>query len=317
LGVRSLPSWAACIARLVRVAFKEAASVLHANDLPSFQPAGYAARILRVPSVCHVRFPDSRAGFEWFLKPGFSRALFISESLRNEALAQAPDCFREKNQVVYDGVLIPPPSDDRTRVLLRQELQLPVDRTTVVLAGQVAEVKGIWDFIEAAKILTERGRALTFVIIGDDLKNRGALRRDAEQAVQARGLAGHIRFLGFKHDVPRLLPAFDIVAVPSHVEPLGLSALEGMAASRPVVGSRVGGIAETVVDGSTGILVPPRDPVQLADAIDVLASDRAKAESFGLAGRLRVIARFSVDAHVAAVQSIYDEMLERREPVHG
>src|SRR5204862_7525546 len=102
-------------ARFARLGRKERAAILHANDLPSFSPAGYAARILGLPAICHVRFPDSRAGFEWFLKPGFSRAFFISESLKAEALAEAPGLFKHKSEVVYDGVVIPPLVDERTR----------------------------------------------------------------------------------------------------------------------------------------------------------------------------------------------------------
>lgn len=311
---RHVPSWLRSVAQFVRVARRERASILHANDLPSFQPAGYAARFLGLRSLCHLRFPDSRAGFEWFLKPGFSQALFISESLKAEALAEAPDTFRDKSRVVYDGVMVPPPIDLRTRQCLRDELALPVDRTVVALAGQVAEIKGVWDYIEAAKLLIDRKRPVTFLIIGDDLKNKGALRVEAEQAVLRQGLADHVRFLGFRHDVTRLMPAFDIVAMPSHVEPLGLAALEGMAVARPVVASRVGGLAETVVNDGTGLLVPPRDPVRLAAAIEQLALNPAQAEAFGLAGRQRVIAHFSIDAHVSAMHAIYDQVLTAPSP---
>jgi glycosyltransferase involved in cell wall biosynthesis len=311
---RRMPSWLRSVAQFVRVARSEHASILHANDLPSFQPAGYTARFLRLPTLCHLRFPDSRAGFEWFLKPGFSQALFISESLKAQALAEAPKTFKNKSRVVYDGVMVPSPIDQRTRQRLRNELALGADRTAVVLAGQVAEIKGLWDYIEAAKLVLARNRPVTFVIIGDDLKNNGALRVEAEQAVLRQGLSDHVRFLGFRHDVPRLMPAFDIVTMPSHVEPLGLAALEGMAAARPVVASRVGGLAETVVNDVTGLLVPPRDPPRLAAAIEQLALNPVQAEAFGRAGRQRVIAQFSIDAHVLAMQAIYDQVLSATAP---
>jgi glycosyltransferase involved in cell wall biosynthesis len=213
---------------------------------------------------------------------------------------------------VYDGVMIPPLIEPRTRRELRRELGLPPDRTVVLLAGQVAEVKGLWEYIEAAKLLIDRQRAMTFVVIGDDLKNNGALRVEAEQSVIGRGLSDHVRFLGFRRDVPRLMPAFDIVTMPSHVEPLGLTALEGMAAARPVVASRVGGLVETIVNDVTGFLVPPRDPEALAAAIERLALNPTQAEAFGLAGRQRVVAQFSVDAHVAAMHGVYERMLSGR-----
>jgi glycosyltransferase involved in cell wall biosynthesis len=192
---------------------------------------------------------------------------------------------------------------------LRAEIGLPSDGVIVVLAGQVAEVKGLWDYLDAASIIAARGLPISFAVLGDDLKNAGALREKAEGVVRERGLGGVVKFLGFKPNAPGLMGMFDVVAVPSHVEPLGLAALEGMAAGCAVVGSRIGGIRETVVDGTTGTLVPPHDPDSLADAIQSLAGDRAKTRAFGAAGRRRVLEMFSIERHVASIQAIYDGML--------
>lgn len=309
-GARRLPAWSACVARFAWLAWRERAKILHANDVPSFQPAGYAARSVGLPAVVHVRFPDSRAGFEWFFKPGFSRALFVSASLRAEALSEAQDLFADRSEVVYDGVSVPAVAGEAQRQRLRAELGLPHNRCLVVLAGQVAEVKGIWEFIDAAQLLIDRRLPVSFVILGDDLRNGGALRIQAEQVVEARGLSGRVHFLGFRPNASTLIPAFDIVAVPSHVEPLGNSTLEAMAAGRPVVGSRVGGIPEMIVDGVTGTLVPSRDPLSLANAIEALVRDPARARAFGVAGRARALERFDVATHAARVQSIYDQVID-------
>ena len=306
---RKFLSWPAAVSRFVLLARREGAVFVHANDLPSFQPAGYAARVLGLPAITHVRFPDNANGFEWFLKPGFRRALFVSDALRSEAVKEAPHLFESRSEVVYDGVHVPPEATTEECARLRAELGLPIDRMLVVLAGQVAEVKGVWDFIEAAGLLVSRGAPVTFVVLGDDLRNQGALRIEAERVVRDRGLGDAVRFLGFRPNAQRLIPAFDIVAVPSHVEPLGNATLEAMASARPVVGSHVGGIPEMVVDGVTGALVPSRDPVRLADAIEALARDPEKRRRQGQAGRSRALAEFSVAAHVNRVQSIYDETL--------
>src|SRR5207237_9921348 len=139
-----------------------------------------------------------------FLKPGFQRALFVSESLRQDALAQAPQLFRARSEVVYDGVVVPPPPVDDERMALRRELGLPLDRAIVVLAGQIAEVKGIWDYIDAAQISSARSVPLLFAVLGDDLRNNGALRIEAERVVRERGLADVVRFLGFRPNAQRL-----------------------------------------------------------------------------------------------------------------
>src|ERR1700730_11559569 len=123
------------------------------------------------------------------------------------------------------------------RAARRHELSLPLDRPVVAMTGQVSEVKGIWDFVEAADRL--RHTNAVFAVLGDDLRTQGALRREMEAKVVALGLNDRFTFLGFRRDAPELVQAFDIVAVPSHVEPFGLASLEAMAAGRPVVASRV------------------------------------------------------------------------------
>jgi glycosyltransferase involved in cell wall biosynthesis len=129
-----------------------------------------------------------------------------------------------------------------------------------------------------------------------------------EERVAALGLSARFRFLGFRSDAPKIVQAFDIVAAPSHVEPLGLAALEGMAAGRPVVGSRVGGIPETVVDGETGYLVPPSDPLALADAIGRLVHEPALRSTMSAAARQRARDTFGTGVHGRKLQNRYDRL---------
>ena len=309
-GLRTAPSWLQCVGRLAAVAMRERAAVVHANDVPSFQPAGYAARLLGRPAVTHVRFPDSRTGFGWFLRSGFSRALFVSAALRESALEEAPELFGKRSEVVYDGVRLPELPDRAAVAALRNELGLPANRTVVAFTGQVVEIKGIWDFVDAAGILVSRGLPVQFVVLGDDLKGKGAVRKRVEDAVAANGLSEHVRFLGFRPDAPRLIPAFDIIAVPSHVEPLGNATLEAMAAARPVVGSRVGGIPEMIVQGETGLLVDARTPSQLAAALEALVLDPPRARALGQAGRTRAERAFHPRKHAKHVESVYDRLLD-------
>jgi glycosyltransferase involved in cell wall biosynthesis len=308
-GLRSVASWARSVARLVSVIRRWKPMLIHVNDAPSFQAPGYAGQLVGVPTVAHVRFEDSRSGFTWLLKPRFDRAIFVSEALRNDACREAPALFRDYSEVVYDGVVLPELPDEDVRCAIRHELGLPADRLVVALTGQVAEVKGIWDFVEAARILVGRGVRVTFAVLGDDLRTKGAVRQEMEARVRDLGLAESFRFLGFRPNAPRLIPAFDVVAVPSHVEPLGNATLEAMAAARPVVGSRVGGIPEMIVDGETGWLVPPRDPAALALRLEQLLGDPAGAAGFGRAGRERASLVFGVSRHVARLREVYQHVL--------
>jgi glycosyltransferase involved in cell wall biosynthesis len=314
---RSIRPWLAGLVALATTMRRRRVQLLHANDVPSFQPSGDAARWLGVPSVVHIRFTDTAAGFRWFLRPPFARAIFVSASLCTTSSAAAPDVFDGRAVVVHDGVELPPSATRAQREDVRRELGLG-SAPVVALIGQVAEVKGVWEFVDAADFLAVRGIPATFVIVGDDLKTHGALRRHVQSVVDDRKLSSRIKLLGFRADVARLMAAFDVIVAPSHVEPLGLTMLEGMACGLPVVGSNVGGIRETVVDGVTGLLVPPRNAAALADAIARVVGDTALAQRFGSAGRRRVADRFSIDEHVRRVQDVYEDVLGlRQEHAHA
>jgi glycosyltransferase involved in cell wall biosynthesis len=301
-------AWGSSVLGVLRVARRIGASLIHANDVPSFQPGGYAARILRIPAMTHVRFPDAHAGYSWFLRPGFRHALFVSQALMDDALAASP-IFAGRSSVLHDGVQLPPLVDTAGRLALKRELGLPLDRPVVALTGQVSEVKGIWEFVEAAAGLVS-GTPAHFTVLGDDLKSGGALRLAMERKVAALGLTARFTFLGFKPDAPRLIPAFDVVAVPSHVEPLGNATLEAMAAGVPVVGSAVGGIPEMVVDGETGLLVPARDSRALASALARLVQSHSLRSALGAAARRRVEEHFNLPLHGRRLQALYDSMLD-------
>lgn len=300
---------ARALAAVLMAALRHRASLVHANEVASFQPAGYVAKTLRIPAVTHVRFPDTDAGYRWFLGSRFSRALFVSQGLRQDALMAAPGVFDNRSHVLHDGVELQPMWSHAERAQVRHELGLSPAATLVGMAGQVAEVKGIWHFVAAAERLAGAGTNTHFVVLGDDLKTGGRMRRSMEETVAARGLAHRFTFLGFRADAPRIVQAFDVIAVPSLVEPLGNSTLEAMAAGRPVVGSRVGGIPEMVIDNETGFLVPPADPAALADALGRLVADPDLRRRFSANARLRARDAFGLAIHGRRLQSHYDELL--------
>jgi glycosyltransferase involved in cell wall biosynthesis len=118
-----------------------------------------------------------------------------------------------------------------------------------------------------------------------------------------------VRFLGVRQDVPNLLAISDLFVLPSLWEGLPNSVLEAMAAGLPVVATNVDGSPEVVVDGETGVLVPPADPVALADAICSLLQDEALRVSMAEAARTRVAECFSQEANVAAFEDLYQGLI--------
>jgi glycosyltransferase involved in cell wall biosynthesis len=122
-------------------------------------------------------------------------------------------------------------------------------------------------------------------------------------------LADHIRFRGFVTDTAEYFAGVDLLAVPSLHEGLGVAALEAMAAGRAVIATRVGGLAESVLDGVTGFLVPPRDAAALAGAIAKLARSRSLAQTMGKRGRERVGRHFSLESMASQNESYYYELV--------
>jgi glycosyltransferase involved in cell wall biosynthesis len=302
--------WARSVAAVCQTARTHRVSLVHSNDTPSFQPGGYAARLLGLPVLSHVRFPDTSAGYRWFFRTRLSGAVFVSRYLMQAAIAEAPDVFMNRSTVLYDCVELQPAWSADEHASVRRQLGIGAGAVTVAITGQVAEVKGIWDFVEAARLAAVRVPDLLFVVLGDDLKNGGAMRRAMEARVHDLGLSERFRFLGFRTDAPRIVQSFDVIAVPSLIEPLGNATLEAMAAGRPVAGSRVGGIPEMVVDDVTGLLVPPGSPTALADAFVQLTRDPDRRARMATAARRRAAETFGMQRHGATLQAQYDALLD-------
>jgi len=187
--------------------------------------------------------------------------------------------------------------------------QLPRDSDhEVINVGCLAvleERKGIDFLLQAAARLQSQGVRLNW-LIGGDGSQRGALASKA----RALGLDERVNFLGFVSKPEDFLARIDIFVMPSLFEGLGVAALEAMAAGKPVVATRVGGLAESVLDGRTGILVAPRDSSGLADAIARLAGDPPLAQRMGFQGRQRVLEKFTLTQMAAQNEAYYYELLE-------
>ena len=137
------------------------------------------------------------------------------------------------------------------------------------------------------------------------LVGAGPRRAELEALVAARGLTGHVEFLGHRDDVPALLADADAYVLPSRSEALPNGAIEAMAAGLPVVASAVGGLLDLVEDGRTGLLVAPADHDALAAAVRSLIDNPGRAEAIGAAARATVLEHYSFDRMVASFEHLY------------
>jgi glycosyltransferase involved in cell wall biosynthesis len=171
------------------------------------------------------------------------------------------------------------------------------------LAG-LLPLKGHGDIIEAVPVIAARFPDVRFLFIGRDYM-RGRLQR----LVGERGLERYVTFTDFCPDVRPLLAVCDLFLLPSTSESAPVSILEAMAMRLPVVATRVGGVPELVLDGETGLLIPPRDPQALAEAVISLLENPARAGEMGRAGRRRVEQFFTLERMVAGIEEVYDRLL--------
>ena len=202
---------------------------------------------------------------------------------------------------------------------LRQEIGVPPGTRIVAVVSRLHEMKGLDQFLEAAATLAARHPDVRFLIVGDRLAVKDgavvkehAYRTGLEELARRLGIQDRVVFTGFRLDVPELLQEVAVSVLPSLSEGLSNFLLESMAAGVPVVTTRVGGSAEAVEDGETGILVPARDATALARAIDVLLSGPDLARRMGQAGKRRMAERFSLDVMTRATERLYWSLLHER-----
>jgi len=195
---------------------------------------------------------------------------------------------------------------------LRRELAVPPHAPIVVIVSRLTRLKGLEQLLEAAAILRPQYPDARFLIVGETAPSDTAYLDVLKRLAVAHGVADRVVFTGLRSDVPAVLAAADVSAMPSLNEALSNVLLESMAAGAPTVATRVGGTPEAIVDGETGLLVPPGDSRALALAVGRLLADRPLAMRLGQAARHLIQLRFSVDRMVAATEQLYAELLARK-----
>ncbi len=174
-----------------------------------------------------------------------------------------------------------------------------------ILIGTVANLratKGYPDLLVAAREVVSRDDRVRFVAVG-----RGPLEHELGEQRDRLGLGDRFRFLGFAPDAVRIMSAFDVFCLPSHHEGLPIALMEALALGLPVVATRVGGVAEIVTDGEDAVLVPPHQPVRLAEVLLALTRDPARRASMAHAARARS-ETFDAPHAVQAVEAVYREV---------
>ena len=294
------------IARLRSVIRASRADVVLSNTvtIPWWPVAASAAG---VPVLAHVHEAEDtqrriiRAGLNAPLLAA-SRIVANSGAAR-DALLDAQPRLASRTEVVHNGVAGP----DQPLEPLRS--RRPGDSFRIAMVGRLSPRKGVDVALDAVGLLRRSGVDASLSVCGSVFPGYEWYEAELRERAGQEDLEGHVELLGYVHPTWPVLEAADAVVVPSRAEPFGNTAVEAMHATRPLVASRVQGLAEVVTDSATGLLVPADDAQALADALGSLAADPDLAARLAAQGAREAAERFSVAGYRATMTRIIDELV--------
>jgi glycosyltransferase involved in cell wall biosynthesis len=309
--------------RLVRLIRRERFSIVHAHNAKAGFLGRLAARLCGTPVVLytlHGRDPwwpirDGSAYLhETMSRPTRGLFLLLERSLRRVTvgfIAVAPTVARQavEARVARPGAVDVVPSAVELETIprdadpnVRQELGIPRDAPLVGTVGRLDPQKAPHDFIRMAGLVAAARPEARFVMVGEG-ELAGDMRTEADR------LGVRVIFTGFRSDAARVASAFDVYVVSSVYEGLGRALTEAMASGRPIVATAVDGVVDVIEPGATGLLVAPRDPRGLADAVGWMLSHPNEAERMGDAGRTLVRRLFAPASMCAVLDEVYGRYL--------
>jgi glycosyltransferase involved in cell wall biosynthesis len=290
--------------RIAALARQRGVRLLHATGVKGTIAARIAARLTGARTLLHVHDLNDPGAVLGALQKLLARptdaAVCVSQAVRD--LASGRYHVRpERVCVARNGIpleaLRQAGAGARSRV--RAELDIEPGRPVLGVIGRLHPVKGHRAVLAMLPAIVRSCPRAQLLVIGD-----GPERPACEALARELGISGHVRFLGKRGDVPRLLSAIDLVLMPSQSEGLGLAAIEALAAARPVIAFAVGGLPEVVVDGLNGRLVPAGDCEAFSKAVIETLQDPELRFSYAR-GAASSAQSFGVEAHVARLLDCY------------
>jgi len=295
-------------------------NILHATFYPFYSPLltlatiGNGCKLIYSDQESRILHPQKSMRnlgryfrnklYQRYIQAIIADAQFIKE-------CQIKDHFTspDKVPVIYNGVNLQRfrRSDTSQRSNILREFKISYELSVILTIAQCIWAKGLNYFIDAANIIVKERPNSAFFIVGD-----GPEKSAFEKQTSALGLKDNIIFTGMRVDTEMFLSVADVFVLPSvWEEAFAFTLLEAMACGCPVVATRIGAIPECVVDGVTGILVPPRDARAAADAILKLLDDEELRLRMGAAGRKRVEEHFSLERWVNETIALYEKAIEK------
>ena len=295
------------VARLRTFLVARRAGIVHGYLFEANLIAALAGRAARVPVTL-----VSKRSLDAYHRRARRVACRVANRLADRVVANAEAVkahVHRTERCALDRIVVIPNGIDVTRLSLDGPPPIATagDGRLVGTVGRLSWKKGHADLLDAAALVLHDVPDARFALLGD-----GPLRGSLERRAASLGIASRVAFLGRRPDGPRILPCLDVFVLPSHIEGMSMSLIEAMAAGCPIAATDVGGNREVVLDGRTGLLVPPREPAQLAKAIVTLLCDRPAALAMAAAARARAAAEFTAETMVARLEALYAGLLRTK-----
>jgi glycosyltransferase involved in cell wall biosynthesis len=275
-------------------------SIIHVHDESSALAWGLAARPKGIPLVWQVHQQLPQRWIDWLLRRLATHIVFVASN----------------NQRRFDGVDLPANSVIYNGVDLSQFYPAPNRREGPINIGFVSNLvdrkRPDW-LVRAAGRLARAGLNIKVLLAGSDFTG-GAKAKELQDLAQTEGIAGRYHYIGPRSDVPDVLRALDILALPSErdKEAFPRIVVEAMACGVPVLATAVAGVPEAVVNGETGLLVDPDDFDGFVNALRTLVLDAELRQRYGAAAVARCRAIFSMEANAAAISQVYRSVTAER-----
>jgi len=300
---------------LMWLIFKEKPDIVHTHSSKAGILGRVAAKITFVPNIIHTPHghvfyghfaPFASKMFLWIEKL-FSRftdrivALTDGEKNDYEKLSVCPS---EKLLKIHSGVDVAQyMQPNGNMVEKKRSLGLDQNEAVIGFVGWLLPIKGPNYLLKAMDYVWHEHPETSLILVG-----KGDLDVDLRAEALRKNANGKVKFLGWREDVDEIMPVFDMLVLPSLNEGMGRVLVEAMAAGKPVVASRVGGIPDLVRHGETGYLVPPADVEALADGIKKLLDDPERAWEMGQQGK-EYCRQFSLEAMIEKLDDLYSDLI--------
>ena len=311
------------ISRLKKIIKTKDVRIVHSQGGRADFFARIAARIANVPIIISsmamlVEGYDvsiSRKGLyvliDRWTERWVDRFIILSEASRR-TLIERHKIPPEKIVKIHNGIEIeeyhPDLKEVRNKKLeLRRELGLKSDMPVIGAIGRLVWQKGFEYLIQAIPQVIETFPEAKFLIVGD-----GPLRRRLEELSERLKIKDNIIFTGFRSDIKDILATIELLAMPSLLEGLPIVLLEGMAMAKPIVATRIDGMTEVLENGETGLLVPAKNPHELAEVIIEILKNKTKADLLGQNARKIIEEKFSVKRMVEQTELVYEKLLTEK-----